>query len=169
MRDANFRTDGAMRPDPSAEQRPDSEDGTGRIRGFISGEQRGDLREGVARVDGIVPETERALPDPGAVLLGRERSSGAGRANGSDVGAARGGGLADRLRFQQAVPPRGYAWWYLDAFSSDGRYGLTVIAFIGSVFSPYYFRARRRNPATAAEDHCALNVALYGEAQNAGR
>ena len=48
---------------------------------------------------------------------------------------------------QKAVPPGGYAWWYLDAFSNDGRHGLTVIAFIGSVFSPFYFRARRANPA----------------------
>ena len=48
--------------------------------------------------------------------------------------------------------------------SDDGRFGLTVIAFIGSVFSPYYARARRRAPggAAAADHHCAVNVALYG-------
>ena len=47
--------------------------------------------------------------------------------------------------------------------SDDGQHGLTLIAFVGSVFSPYYRWARqhgRRNP----EDHCALNVALYGRA-----
>jgi carotenoid 1,2-hydratase len=32
---------------------------------------------------------------------------------------------------------------------------------VGSVFSPYYARARRRGRSDAA-DHCALNVALYG-------
>jgi carotenoid 1,2-hydratase len=36
-----------------------------------------------------------------------------------------------------------------------------MIAFVGSVFSPYYASARRRGHADAA-DHCALNVALYG-------
>jgi carotenoid 1,2-hydratase len=36
-----------------------------------------------------------------------------------------------------------------------------VIAFIGSVFSPYYARARRRGAASPL-DHCAVNVALYG-------
>jgi carotenoid 1,2-hydratase len=41
---------------------------------------------------------------------------------------------------------------------------LSVIAFVGSVFSPYYAWALRRDPATAAEDHCALNIALYGDA-----
>jgi carotenoid 1,2-hydratase len=60
------------------------------------------------------------------------------------------------------VPPRGYAWWYVDALSDDGHHGLTLIAFIGSVFSPYYFKGRRRgrdNP----RDYCSLNVCLYGD------
>jgi carotenoid 1,2-hydratase len=65
--------------------------------------------------------------------------------------------------FTQAVPPNGYAWWYVDAFSDDGARGITLIAFIGSVFSPYYKFARGRGPADPA-NHCALNVALYGRA-----
>jgi carotenoid 1,2-hydratase len=32
---------------------------------------------------------------------------------------------------------------------------------VGSVFSPYYAAARKRGP-TSAENHCAINVALYG-------
>jgi carotenoid 1,2-hydratase len=60
------------------------------------------------------------------------------------------------------VTPGGYAWWYLDALSDDGREALTVIAFVGSVFSPYYATARRRGAADP-QDHCALNVAVYGE------
>ncbi|MDX2234012.1 MAG: carotenoid 1,2-hydratase [Hyphomonadaceae bacterium] len=55
------------------------------------------------------------------------------------------------------MAPGGYAWWYLDAFSDDGRFGLTLIAFVGSVFSPYYAWSGWRDPA----DHCAVNVALY--------
>lgn len=41
-----------------------------------------------------------------------------------------------------------------------------MIAFIGSVFSPYYARARRRSAAGTADpfDHCALNVVLYRRA-----
>ncbi len=62
--------------------------------------------------------------------------------------------------FAKPVPKNGYAWWYIDAVSDDGRRALTLIAFIGSVFSPYYFRARRRGKAEPL-DHCALNVALY--------
>jgi carotenoid 1,2-hydratase len=61
------------------------------------------------------------------------------------------------------VAPGGYLWWYIDAISDDGRHALSLIAFVGSVFSPYYAWARARNPATAAENHIALNVALYGK------
>jgi carotenoid 1,2-hydratase len=59
------------------------------------------------------------------------------------------------------VPSDGYAWWYLDALSDDGQHGITLIAFIGSVFSPYYAWARRRGAADPTR-HCAVNVALYG-------
>ena len=45
--------------------------------------------------------------------------------------------------------------------SDDGAYGLTVIGFIGSVFSPYYAWSRRRGESNPL-NHCALNVALYG-------
>lgn len=60
--------------------------------------------------------------------------------------------------FDQDVLPQGYAWWYLDALSNDEKYGLTIIAFIGSVFSPYYAWAGRHAP----HNHCSINVALYG-------
>jgi carotenoid 1,2-hydratase len=47
--------------------------------------------------------------------------------------------------------------------SDDGRHGLTVIAFVGSVFSPYYAFARRRG-LVDPENHVAINVVLYGDA-----
>jgi carotenoid 1,2-hydratase len=34
---------------------------------------------------------------------------------------------------------------------------------VGSVFSPYYAAARRKNPLANPEEYCALNVALYGK------
>lgn len=63
--------------------------------------------------------------------------------------------------FDRPVPSRGYRWWYLDALSSDGAHGITIIAFIGTVFSPWYAWAHRRGAVDPAE-HCCLNVALYG-------
>jgi carotenoid 1,2-hydratase len=48
----------------------------------------------------------------------------------------------------------------VDGLSADGRNGVVVIGFIGSVFSPYYYAARGRGPADP-ENHCALNIGLY--------
>jgi carotenoid 1,2-hydratase len=64
------------------------------------------------------------------------------------------------------VVPGGYAWWYLDALSEDGEHGVVVIAFVGSVFSPYYARARHRDAAANPLAHCAINISLY---RGAGR
>lgn len=60
--------------------------------------------------------------------------------------------------FDTSTPPGGYTWWYADGLSRDGDYGFTLIAFIGSVFSPYYAWSGRGDP----HNHCAINVALYG-------
>lgn len=42
--------------------------------------------------------------------------------------------------------------------SDDHGRAISIIGFVGSVFSPWYRWSGRRNPA----DHCCLNVALYG-------
>ncbi|MEN9855058.1 MAG: hypothetical protein RLZZ157_184 [Pseudomonadota bacterium] len=64
----------------------------------------------------------------------------------------------DSLNFDCDVAPNGgYVWWYVDAISDDGTHGLTMIAFVGSVFSPYYAWNNWADPL----NHCAINVALY--------
>ncbi|MEL0191169.1 MAG: carotenoid 1,2-hydratase [Halieaceae bacterium] len=65
------------------------------------------------------------------------------------------------LGFDWPVPDNGYRWWYVDAFSDDGSAALTIIVFIGSVFSPYYFSARRRGNANP-RNFCSINTILYG-------
>ncbi|MBP0463366.1 carotenoid 1,2-hydratase [Roseomonas sp. PWR1] len=45
--------------------------------------------------------------------------------------------------------------------SEDGAHGITIIAFIGTVFSPWFAWAHRRGEVDPAE-HCCMNVALYG-------
>ena len=107
------------------------------------------LWKGIARMNGALPPAPVA-PDPWA-LLGRGEDDRLVRAPGSRDSDA-------HPRFDAPVPPGGYSWWYVDALSDDGQHGLTLIAFIGSVFSPYFKRSGRGNPL----DHCALNVALYG-------
>ncbi|HEX7718723.1 MAG TPA: carotenoid 1,2-hydratase [Woeseiaceae bacterium] len=71
------------------------------------------------------------------------------------------GEAPDSLGFASPVADSGYRWWYIDAMSNDGQYHLVIIAFIGSVFSPYYYRARAGG-RTDPFDFCAINVCLYG-------
>jgi carotenoid 1,2-hydratase len=97
-----------------------------------------------------------------AVPRGRRDPSRGGGANGGAVGTTGGGESARGPGFDRTLTPGGYAWWYVDALSDDGRHALTIIAFIGSVFSPYYAAARRRG-AGDPTNHCAINVAIYGE------
>ncbi len=66
--------------------------------------------------------------------------------------------------FDLSVPHGGYAWWYVDALSEDHRHGLTLIAFVGSVFSPYYFKGRQKG-LNDPRDYCSVNVCLYGDAR----
>ena len=56
------------------------------------------------------------------------------------------------------MPPGGYAWWYVDGVSDDGARAVSVIGFVGSVFSPWYVWSGRSDP----RDHCCVNVATYG-------
>ncbi len=152
---------GAMRTDRFDVAGDDAGHDAAGLRLGLSGDGRSALRPGLARLDGIVPPSGSAQPDAGAVSRGRQCASGAGRADGGDIGAAGSAGFDAGSRFDQPVPHNGYAWWYVDGLSDDGRYGLTVIAFIGSVFSPYYARARRRGMADPS-DYCAINAVLYG-------
>jgi carotenoid 1,2-hydratase len=76
----------------------------------------------------------------------------------------------DPLAFDVPVPHGGYVWWYFDAISDDGQHAMTAIAFIGSVFSPYYAMARRKTGCGADPlNHCALNIALYSKKQGLAR
>ena len=131
---------------------------SGGIRQSVSGDRRRPLRPGVAWLDGVVRASGSADGSAGSLSGGRQRASGARRADGGAVGPTSGGERDDGPGFDRPVDPGGYAWWYVDALSDDGRHALTIIAFIGSVFSPYYAWSGRRDPL----DHCAVNVALYG-------
>ena len=118
-------------------------------------------------MDGFIPPTRRAHEDAWPLSGWGQHPSGAWSPDGGTVGPAVGSGAAGGPRFDAPVPLNGYAWWYVDALSDDGRYGITLIAFIGSVFSPYY-AFRRRSGRIDPLDHCALNVALYGGGQSDG-
>jgi carotenoid 1,2-hydratase len=50
----------------------------------------------------------------------------------------------------------------VDALGDGGEHALTLIVFVGSVFSPFYARARARDSGADPMEHCAINVAVYG-------
>jgi carotenoid 1,2-hydratase len=130
------------------------------IRPDVSGFGRGTLRPGLARLGFLVPAPGSADKGPGVVSRGRGDPSGTGRPDGDTVGTPCRIGGDVLFGFDRDVPSGGYAWWYLDAISGDGRNALTVIAFVGSVFSPYYAAARRRGQADPLH-HVGVNAILY--------
>lgn len=160
MRDANIWTAAAMRPDRQPGAGADAGDDADRLQSDVSGHGRGAVRPEFPWLDGVVPATGRANQASGLLSRGRQCASRPGGPDGGAVGADGGGEPDGGPRFDRIVPHNGYAWWYVDALSSDGKRGITLIAFIGSVFSPYYAFARRRGDADP-RDHCALNVAIY--------
>ena len=60
--------------------------------------------------------------------------------------------------FSLGVNPDGYAWWYIDGISSCGTRAISVIGFIGSVFSPWYAWSGRKSP----QNNCCINVVTSG-------
>jgi carotenoid 1,2-hydratase len=94
----------------------------------------------------------------------RFHTCGDGIMRGAELnGFLRDGEDVQGLRFDAPVARGGYSWWYVDALSDDGRHGITLIALIGSVFSPYYAAMRRRRGGGDPLHHVSLNVAIYGE------
>jgi carotenoid 1,2-hydratase len=139
----------------------DSNDDASAIQSAIPRDRRGAIRPSFARMDESILKDGSGQQNTGFVFGGGERASGTRRADGRNVGPVGGRNADGSPRFDQKVTSGGYCWWYVDALSDCGQFGLTIIAFVGSVFSPYYRFASRQSPALA-DDHCCLNVALYG-------
>lgn len=71
-------------------------------------------------------------------------------------------GPFDALARSCATARGGYAWWYIEAHDlAEGRYGLTLIVFAGSVFSPHYAGRLRGGGAACGLDYPAVHFALY--------
>ena len=139
----------------------DSGDDAGGLRPPLPGDRRRAVRPGLSWLDRLLHPAHSANEDSGPLSRGGQHPSGAGRAHGGAVGTPRGRDHPGGPDFGQAVAKGCYAWWYVDGISDDGSHALTIIAFIGSVFSPYYALGRRFGHGDP-HNHCALNVALYG-------
>ena len=165
MRSANIPDVGAMRPANSAQGIGDAGHDPGGFPQSVSGDGRRAVRPQLTRMDRVVSASGSTDQSAGAVSGGGQYASGARRTDGSALGPL---GRFEPGRgpdFATVVDTNGYAWWYVDALSDDGENGITVIAFIGSVFSPYYAFARRNGPVDPL-NHCAVNVAVYRKGAN---
>ncbi|MCX4199033.1 FAD-dependent oxidoreductase, partial [Methylobacterium organophilum] len=158
MREEPVPPAGGLRAHPGLHVVGGHDDAAG-LRRPLPRDGRGPLRTGGAGLGDDLQARGRADGAAGPVPRGGLDPSGSGRADGDAVGAAGSGSDPGRPRFDGAVARGGYAWWYVDAVSDDGRQGLTIIAFIGSVFSPYYAWSAEKDPFA----HCAMNVVLYGD------
>ena len=132
-------------------------DATG-LRGSFSSVGRVTLRTEPKGNDGDseTPEMHNQIEQP---LSGRRRgASGGGHSHGNSLRRARGRGDDKAPNFNIDVPPNGYAWWYVDGVDPKSGRAISIIAFIGSVFSPWYKWSGRREP----QNNVCINVATYG-------
>ena len=161
MRSENSSDAGALRPQDHDAARLCQSDDTGGLRSPVSRHGRRALRGGFARLEGVVPPTWDAQPSAGPLPLRGQHASGTRLADGGDLRPDVGRELDRGLGFDAPMAPHSYRWWYVDGLSTDGQHGITLIAFLGSVFSPYYAWDRRFGRADPL-NHCSINVALYG-------
>ena len=94
-----------------------------------------------------------------SISSGRRSTSWSGSSDGDTIRTARGRGDENEPNFNLDVPPNGYAWWYIDGVEPNSGQAISIIAFIGSVFSPWYKWSGRKQP----QNNVCLNVATYGK------
>ena len=160
MRDSNAGEAGRLRPGSATGDAGNGETFAERLRAPVFREWGSDLRPGDSRLAGPVPTARVEEPDTGTLPGGWRGSPRGGRTDGGALRRPGGDLFAAGPRFDETVVANGYRWWYIDALSDDRRYGLTIIVFVGSVFSPYYAWARRRGDADP-ESFCSINAILY--------
>ena len=100
-----------------------------------SGRGRINLRAEPAEAVFNLPKTLSKNKSKGPLFNGRRSSSRTRFANGSPIRQACGRNDKTGPCFDLNIPSNGYGWWYMDGLSDDGAKAVSVIAFIGSVFS----------------------------------
>ena len=135
------------------------------IRKTSTGRGRINLRAEPRETTFNLPKTLHKNKNKGPLSGGRRNSSRTGFANGSSIRQACGRNDKTGPCFDLNIPPNGYGWWYMDGLSDDGTKAVSIIAFIGSVFSPWYSWSGRKNP----HDFCSINIVTYGKGGGVGR
>ena len=130
-----------------------------RFKQLISSYRRFPLRAEPARNDGNFSTPQMRDFDKQLISSGRRSASWGWGSNGNALRPASGRGDDKEPNFNLEVPPNGYAWWYIDGVEPNTGQAVSIIAFIGSVFSPWYKWSGRKKP----QNNVCLNIATYGK------
>ena len=158
MASSDHAADGATRDEFQPDADYANSDDAPSLRSDVSRKHGRAIRPDAARADSGSQPTNSPNLDSEPVSGRGRNAPGGGCANGDTLRPARGRGDLERPNFNVQVGPNGYAWWYVDGLSDCGTRAVSVIGFIGSVFSPWYRWSGRKNPQT----HVCINVATYG-------
>ena len=129
------------------------------VRPIVSWLSRFALRKNAPRNKLNIYETKKQKQNKGVAASRRRNTPGSGNSHGMPIRKACGRNDIERPKFDIDVKPNGYAWWYVDGISNDGNKAISIIGFIGSVFSPWYYWNKRKDP----QNHVCINVAMYGK------
>ena len=132
---------------------------TKRFQQTFSSNRRFSLRAEPAWNDGNFSTSQKRDFSSQSVSSGWGDTSWSRSSNGDAIRTARGRGDESEPNFIVDVPPNGYAWWYIDGIEPSSGQAVSIIAFIGSVFSPWYKWSGRKQP----QNNVCLNVATYGK------
>ena len=132
---------------------------TKRFQQSFSSNRRFSLRAEPGWHDGNFSTSQMRNVYSQSISSGRRSTSWSGSSDGDTIRTARGRGDENEPNFNLDVPPNGYAWWYIDGVEPNSGQAISIIAFIGSVFSPWYKWSGRKQP----QNNVCLNVATYGK------
>ena len=148
-----------FRPEIRTDTQHTIDDNAQGFRSDVSSLGRIALRAEPAWAESSIPASVEPDGNTRSISSRRRDPSRRRNAHGNALRTARGRGDLERPNFNLTVPPNGYAWWYIDGINTVADRAISVIGFIGSVFSPWYRWSGRRNP----ENHVCINVAMYGK------
>jgi len=152
MSDTHIPNAQGARPHLLGQSRRTGADDASGLRGPVPRIGRIPLRAEPIWDDGSLPSSDSADETAGALSGRGRRASGGGDSNGNPLRQARGRGDLERPCFDIGVTPDGYAWWYVDGISADQSRAISIIGFIGSVFSPWTMTDRGEQALRLSED-----------------
>ena len=145
MQRNNIQAAGNVWPDLSIKTEKRKPNNTSGLRGTFSSIGRVTLRSEPSQPAGNFEAPE--MRDVPSKPISRGRSTPRGRSsNGNALRPAGGRGDDKGPNFNIDVPSNGYAWWYIDGIDPISGKAISIIAFIGSVFSPWYKWSGRKVP-----------------------